>query len=101
MSKCDGISASTHAQQVYGGFDQQRDSITGGIAMHPSGGTYVGGRKRKGSKKSGSKKGKGKSKGKKSRGRRSTGCNWMRFGGQKGGDCGCSGGDSNLLPKIN
>lgn len=93
MSKCDGISASTHAQQVYGGFDQQRDSITGGIAMHPSGGTYVGGRKRKGSKKS---KGK-KSKGKKSRGRRSTGCKWLRFGGQKGGDCGCSGGDPNAL----
>jgi len=97
-SNCSG-SAASHGFQVYGGFDQHRDALTGGVATYPSGGTYVGGRKRRGSKKSKGKSKKGK-RSKSSRGRRSTGCNWLRFGGQKGGDCGCSGGDPSSLFKT-
>ena len=80
MSSCNGMNASMHAGQVYGGIGHQTvDPKTGAIAMHPVGGTYVGGKRRTKRKESKKKK-------PIRRRRRKTLFSWL---GQRGGDCGC------------
>jgi len=107
-ASCSGIDASTHAQQVYGGIGEQvRDSMSGGIAMHPVGGTFAapqsGGQRRRRLEKSrkGGKKWGGsrrRSSGKKGRSRRAKSCS-LWGGNYKapaegpkmlGGNCGCA-----------
>lgn len=81
-------SAASHGVAVYGGFDQVRDPITGGIAVNNIGGVYAQG----GGKRSSRRRGKKTSRrGKNSKRYALGGRKYRRRRTQGGGGCGCAG----------